>query len=100
LNNALSFQIFDYNEIRKDRLLGTANFDLKQLEEDAEHENVTEQVTYNAKSRGEVTFDVRYYPVLKPKKPNKLRLRLQAESLPLPFIKPKILTHTSRWSVP
>ena len=68
LNNALSFQIFDYNEIRKDRLLGTANFDLKQLEEDAEHENVTGQIMYNAKSRGQVLFDVRYYPVLLPKK--------------------------------
>ena len=68
LNDALSFQIFDYNEIRKDRLLGTANFDLKQLEEDAEHENVNGQVMYNAKSRGEVNFDIRYYPVLKPKK--------------------------------
>jgi len=68
LNDALSFQIFDYNEIRKDRLLGTANFDLKQLEEDAEHENVNGQIMYNAKSRGEITFDVRYYPVLKPKK--------------------------------
>ena len=34
LNDALSFQVFDYNEIRKDKLLGTANFDLKSLEEE------------------------------------------------------------------
>src|SRR5579859_3592980 len=68
LNDALSFQVFDYNEIRKDKLLGTANFDLKQLEEDAEHESVSAPIMYNAKSRGEVVFDVRFYPVLKPKK--------------------------------
>jgi Ca2+-dependent lipid-binding protein len=68
LNDALSFQIFDYNEFRKDRLLGTANFDLKQLEQQTEHENVSGQVMYNAKNRGEVLFDVRYYPVLLPKK--------------------------------
>ena len=68
LNDALSFQIFDFNEIRKDKLLGTANFDLKQLEENAEHENVSGQIMYNAKPRGEVVFDVRFYPVLRPKK--------------------------------
>jgi Ca2+-dependent lipid-binding protein len=68
LNDALSLQIFDYNEIRKDRLLGTANFDLKQLEQHPEHENVSKQIMYNAKVRGEVVFDVRYYPVLLPKK--------------------------------
>ena len=68
LNDALAFQIFDYNEIRKDRLLGTANFDLKQLEQQPEYENVSGQIMYNAKVRGEVVFDVRYYPVLRPKK--------------------------------
>ena len=68
LNDALSFQIFDFNEIRKDKLLGTANFDLKQLEENAERENVSGQIMYNAKPRGEVVFDVRFYPVLGPKK--------------------------------
>ena len=68
LNDALSLQIFDFNEIRKDRLLGIANFDLKQLEEDCEYENVTGQIMDNAKPRGEVIFDVRYYPVLRPKK--------------------------------
>jgi len=60
--------VYDYNEIRKDKLLGTANFDLKQLEEDSERENVTLPVVYNAKTRGEVVFDVRYYPVLRPTK--------------------------------
>ena len=68
LNDALSFQIFDFNEIRKDKMLGTANFDLKQLEVDAEHENVSGQIMYNAKPRGEIVFDVRFYPVLLSKK--------------------------------
>lgn len=68
LNDALSFQVYDYNEIRKDKLLGTANFDLKSLEEDAEQESVSCPVMYNAKPRGEVVFDVRFYPVLRPKK--------------------------------
>ena len=68
LNDALSFLVYDYNEIRKDKLLGTANFDLKQLEEDAEREGVSAPIMYNAKARGEVVFDVRFYPVLKPKK--------------------------------
>ena len=68
MNDSLSLQIFDFNEIRKDKLLGTANFDLKQLEEDAEHENVSGQIKYNAKPRGEIVFDVRFYPALLPKK--------------------------------
>ena len=68
LNDSLSLQIFDFNEIRKDKLLGTVNFDLKNLEEDAEQENVSAAIVYNTKPRGEVVFDIRYYPVLRPKK--------------------------------
>ena len=68
LNDALSFQIYDYNEFRKDKLLGTANFDLKLLEEEAEQENVACPVMHNAKTRGEVVFDIRFYPVLRPTK--------------------------------
>jgi Ca2+-dependent lipid-binding protein len=68
LNDSLSFQVFDFNEIRKDRLLGTANFDLKSLEENPEQEGVTTTIMYNAKARGDVLCDVRFYPVLKPTK--------------------------------
>lgn len=64
LKDALTINIFDYNEFRKDKELGTASFALEQLEEDAEHENLHLEVTANNRPRGAVQCDIRFFPVL------------------------------------
>ena len=64
LTDALTLQLYDYNEYRKDRELGVATFALDQLEEIAEQENLQLEVKANAKPRGLVQADVRFFPVL------------------------------------
>ncbi len=62
--DALTLQLYDYNEYRKDKELGTAAFALDQLEQVAEHENLQLEVMANGKARGVVQADVRFFPVL------------------------------------
>ncbi|KAI9730690.1 MAG: hypothetical protein M1834_005658 [Cirrosporium novae-zelandiae] len=64
LADSLTLQVFDYNEYRKDKELGTATFPLDQLEQNVEHENLQLEVKVSGKARGIVQADVRYFPVL------------------------------------
>jgi len=64
LNDSLDLQIFDYNDIRKDKELGVASLALEQLKTDPELENITLPVVSNGKPRGNIMFDVRFFPVL------------------------------------
>ncbi|KAG8533716.1 uncharacterized protein KY384_001457 [Bacidia gigantensis] len=64
LTDALTLQLFDFNDYRKDKELGTASFALDQLEAVTEHENLQLEVMANGKARGVVQADVRYFPVL------------------------------------
>ena len=68
LNDSLTLQLYDWNEYRKDKELGTATFALEQLEEITEHENLQLEVMANGKPRGVVQADVRFFPVLEPLK--------------------------------
>ncbi|OCL02076.1 tricalbin [Glonium stellatum] len=65
LKDSLTIQLYDYNEIRKDKELGTATFPLEQLEENPEHENQNIEVMANGRARGIVQADIRFFPVLK-----------------------------------
>ena len=62
--DALTLQVFDFNDYRKDKMLGTATFALDQLEEATEQENLQLDVIANGKSRGIVQADVRFFPTL------------------------------------
>ncbi|PWY97366.1 tricalbin [Testicularia cyperi] len=66
LNGMLTFSLFDFNEHRPDSSLGQAAFDLQQLMDDPEHENLSTPIVLDAKERGEVQYSLSYYPVLKP----------------------------------
>ncbi|KAL8923082.1 MAG: hypothetical protein Q9172_003292 [Xanthocarpia lactea] len=68
LKDSLTLQLYDWNEYRKDKELGTATFPLEQLEEITEHENLQLEVMANGKPRGVVQADVRFFPVLEPLK--------------------------------
>jgi len=63
-NDSLTLQIFDYNEYRKDKELGTATFPLERIQEVTEHENEQLEVMANGKARGIVSSDIRFFPVL------------------------------------
>ena len=64
LADSLTLQVYDWNEIRKDKELGTATFPLDQLESITEHENLQLEVLGNGKNRGIIQADVRFFPVL------------------------------------
>ena len=65
LTDTLTLQVYDYNEFRKDKDLGTASFSLDRLEEITEHENLQLDVMASGnKHRGQVQADVRFFPVL------------------------------------
>jgi len=56
----------DYNEHRKDTELGASIFELGKLDEDATQEDLSLPLLKDGKDRGELRFDVSYFPVLKP----------------------------------
>ncbi|EOA86535.1 uncharacterized protein SETTUDRAFT_114861 [Exserohilum turcica Et28A] len=64
LKDSLTINIFDYNDIRKDKDLGTATFALEQLEENPDNENLQLEVMSGGRARGLVTADIRFFPVL------------------------------------
>jgi Ca2+-dependent lipid-binding protein len=64
LKDALTINIYDFNEIRKDKELGTATFALEQLEKDDEHENLHLEILSGGRPRGILQADVRFFPVL------------------------------------
>ena len=64
LKDSLTISLFDYNDIRKDKELGTATFALEQLENVLEHENMHLEVMSGGRPRGILQADVRFFPVL------------------------------------
>lgn len=63
-NGNLDLDVFDFNDFRKDAPLGKATFDMKQLEEKPEHENVTLPIMVGLKQKGQIMCDIRFFPVL------------------------------------
>ena len=68
LTDALTLQMYDWNEFRKDKELGVATFPLEKLEQEPEHENLTLEVMSSGRGRGVVQADVRFFPVLEERK--------------------------------
>ncbi|KAM0814256.1 putative C2 domain-containing protein [Seiridium cardinale] len=67
-NDSLDLMVYDYNDYRKDKELGVASFKLENVEELTVHENQRLEVIGNGKARGVVSADIRFFPVLEPKK--------------------------------
>ncbi|KAL5614898.1 hypothetical protein BROUX41_004977 [Berkeleyomyces rouxiae] len=67
-NDSLDVSIYDHNDIRKHKQIGTASFPLETLQELAVHENQRLEVRHDGKARGMVSCDIRFFPVLEPVK--------------------------------
>lgn len=65
LTDNLVLKIMDYNEFRKDTEIGATIFELAKLKEDATQEDLSHPILKDGKQRGELRFDVAYFPVLK-----------------------------------
>ncbi|KAG0261024.1 hypothetical protein BG011_001443 [Mortierella polycephala] len=66
LNEVIGMELFDKDNVRKDRPLGQANFDLKSLEDDPVQDDVWCKVLRNGKERGAVRIRAAYFPVQPP----------------------------------
>ncbi|KAK4220245.1 tricalbin-3 [Rhypophila decipiens] len=66
LNDTLDLEVFDYNDFRKDKKLGSTSFQLEGFEEIHEFENERLELKHDGKARGVVTCDIRFFPVLAP----------------------------------
>jgi Ca2+-dependent lipid-binding protein len=66
LTESLVLSVYDYNDHRKNTLLGAASFELPALLEDATQEGLERPILKDGKERGTLRFDISFYPVLKP----------------------------------
>lgn len=60
----------DFNDHRQNSLLGSVTFPLDVLEQDATQEDIVRPILKDGKDRGELHFEVNFYPVISPPKPS------------------------------
>ncbi|KAK6463826.1 C2 domain-containing protein [Scheffersomyces coipomensis] len=68
LSEPLNITVVDYNEFRKDREVGSIQFDLEPLLGEAKQSNLTAPFIRNNKPVGELLFGLQYMPVLQAQK--------------------------------
>ncbi|CAA7258740.1 unnamed protein product [Cyclocybe aegerita] len=66
LHETLVLSLYDYNDHRKNTLMSSAQFDLGKLQEDSTQEDIVSPLLKDGKERGELRYDVNYFPVLEP----------------------------------
>ncbi|KAI9511781.1 tricalbin [Russula earlei] len=63
----LVLTVMDYNELLKDTEIGASIFELSKLKEDATQDDLSLPVLKDGKQKGDLRFEVLYFPILKPK---------------------------------
>jgi len=64
LQETLVLNVMDYNDHRQNSLMASASFGLDVLEQDATQEDISRPLLKDGKDRGELRFDVNFYPVI------------------------------------
>ncbi|KAF9452575.1 transmembrane protein [Macrolepiota fuliginosa MF-IS2] len=64
IDENLMLHLYDFNDHRKNTLLSSASFELAKLHEDSSHEGIISPLLKDGKERGELRYDITYYPVL------------------------------------
>lgn len=69
LADQLLMEVFDFNDVRADKLLGGVSFDCSEFtpEGEAKFEGMTSDIMYTGKPRGKLHYDVMWYPAMKPR---------------------------------
>ncbi|SMN18742.1 similar to Saccharomyces cerevisiae YML072C TCB3 Lipid-binding protein, localized to the bud via specific mRNA transport [Maudiozyma saulgeensis] len=68
LNQKLSLTCFDFNDVRKDTLIGSVDIDLNELFQTPSIEDKTSELLIGSKSRGMLNYSISWYPVIKSEK--------------------------------
>jgi Ca2+-dependent lipid-binding protein len=66
LHERLVFDLYDHNDHRANTKLGSTFFELEKLQQDSVHEGIVSQLLKDGKDRGELRYDVSYFPVIEP----------------------------------
>ncbi|CAK7566576.1 MAG: Tricalbin-2 [Sporothrix epigloea] len=66
--DSLDLIVYDFNDYRKDKELGVASFMLENVEEVNEAENENLELISDGKTHGQVSCDIRFFPILTGKK--------------------------------
>ncbi|KAF9535478.1 C2 domain-containing protein [Crepidotus variabilis] len=66
LTEQLIFNLWDYNDHRKNTKLSAASFQLQKLLEDSTQEDIVSPLLKEGKERGELRYDVNFFPVIEP----------------------------------
>lgn len=64
LTDVVEMDIFDFNDFRKDKLIGTASLPLESLPEKPDQTGISLEVLEDGKSRGTLDCEVHWFPVL------------------------------------
>lgn len=64
LHESLILNVMDFNDHRSNTLLGSASFGLEVLEQDATQEDISRPILKDGKDRGELRFEVNFYPII------------------------------------
>ncbi len=64
LNDQLILSVYDYNGRRKNTKVAFATFELGRLIEDASQEDLVSPLLKEGKNKGELRYDVTFYPVV------------------------------------
>lgn len=68
LDQKLTMSCWDFNDVRKDQLIGTAEFDMTALYQTPGIDNASTSLLMGAKSKGTLNYSIQYYPVMQTKK--------------------------------
>lgn len=68
LNQKLSLTCVDFNDVRKDSLIGSVDIDLNELFQTPSIENQSSELLIGSKSRGILNYSLNWYPVIKGQK--------------------------------
>jgi Ca2+-dependent lipid-binding protein len=85
LSDSLILTVYDYNDRRKDSVLGTCNFALEKMKDDARHEGIEAPVLKDGKEKGLLRYDVSFYPVLPPRTVNGVEELPESSECPTVF---------------
>lgn len=67
LNQKLTITCFDFNDLRKDTLIGNVEISLQEMLQNPVMENVSSDLMNGLRSKGKLTYSMHWFPVIKEK---------------------------------
>lgn len=81
LDQKLIMNCWDFNDIRKDQLIGSLEFDMNMLYQTPIIENASESLLIGSKTKGTLHYSIHYYPVIEQVKKDMQNEDLEEESM-------------------